>query len=92
MKCLNTTLFAYGQTCSGKTHTLFGHKNSEEGVIFAALRDIFSNTRETKAAISFYEIYNEYLNDLLVPSNEVTIREVNGAFALSGLSEFKVSK
>ena len=34
MQGFNSTIFAYGQTASGKTHTMMGAKNgTEEGLI-----------------------------------------------------------
>lgn len=37
----NGTLFAYGQTASGKTYTMFGMDNTE-GIVQMALDTIFS--------------------------------------------------
>jgi len=43
----NGTIFAYGQTSSGKTHTMFG--NSEQpGLITYGLWDIFTLIKEAK--------------------------------------------
>lgn len=36
------TLLAYGQTASGKTHTIMGDQ-SDEGIIPRALKDLFVN-------------------------------------------------
>ncbi|GAA5979892.1 hypothetical protein JCM11641_007578 [Rhodosporidiobolus odoratus] len=67
----NGTVFAYGQTASGKTHTMMGSP-SEPGIIPLAIDELFSyihkqNTHRTYSLrVSFLEIYNEHLRDLLV--------------------------
>ncbi|GAA5923779.1 uncharacterized protein JCM15063_003761 [Sporobolomyces koalae] len=66
----NGTVFAYGQTASGKTHTMMGSAN-EPGIIPLAIDELFSyihkqNTDRTYSLrVSFLEIYNEHLRDLL---------------------------
>ncbi|CAL7952387.1 unnamed protein product [Xylocopa violacea] len=66
---INGTVFAYGQTSSGKTYTMMG--NAEEpGVVPLAIGYIFdaiANTigREFLLRVSYLEIYNEKVNDLL---------------------------
>jgi len=55
----------YGQTTSGKTYTMLGNQ-STEGMITHSLRDIFSNkSTQARLKISYLEIYNEQINDLL---------------------------
>ncbi|EAS01911.2 kinesin motor domain protein (macronuclear) [Tetrahymena thermophila SB210] len=94
LRGINTTVFAYGQTCSGKTHTIFGHKESEKGIIYSALEDIFSLNNQgdikVKALVSFYEIYNEQINDLLGERDDIPIKEINGSFILANLAEHMV--
>lgn len=41
----NGTLFAYGQTASGKTYTMFGTDNAE-GIVQMALDTIFAKILE----------------------------------------------
>ncbi|XP_015606250.1 kinesin-related protein 4 isoform X2 [Cephus cinctus] len=65
----NGTVFAYGQTSSGKTYTMMGIKE-EPGVIPLAVNYIFdaiANTvgREFLLRVSYLEIYNEKVNDLI---------------------------
>lgn len=68
----NGTVFAYGQTASGKTHTMLGSP-SEPGIIPLAIDELFSHIhhqqsrRSYSLRVSFLEIYNEQLRDLLAP-------------------------
>uniref|UniRef100_A0ACD6AF60 Uncharacterized protein n=1 Tax=Avena sativa TaxID=4498 RepID=A0ACD6AF60_AVESA len=64
---INATIFAYGQTSSGKTYTM-------RGVTDSAVSDIYrhmENTpeREFIIKISAMEIYNEVVKDLLQPDS-----------------------
>ncbi|KAJ1899622.1 hypothetical protein LPJ66_001995 [Kickxella alabastrina] len=76
----NGTIFAYGQTSSGKTHTMYGG-GSELGIIKLAVKNMFSivendSKREYLVRVSFLEIYNEVLRDLLEPTkNNLKIHE-----------------
>ncbi|RLN98104.1 hypothetical protein BBJ28_00005922 [Nothophytophthora sp. Chile5] len=68
----NVCIFAYGQTGSGKTHTMEGPE-SDRGVNFRALRELFTIRDERMAAgnfecslkLSILEVYNETIVDLL---------------------------
>ncbi|KAG0409952.1 hypothetical protein HPB47_012958 [Ixodes persulcatus] len=69
MKGFNGTLFAYGQTASGKTHTMMG-TDREMGLIPLAVKEVFNiienvPDREYLLRISYLEIYNENLHDLM---------------------------
>ena len=67
-------LLAYGQTGSGKTHTLFG-SNNEAGIGQRLIADILARVRaknadsedgtRLRAHMSFVEIYQENITDLL---------------------------
>ncbi|CAI8606210.1 unnamed protein product [Vicia faba] len=71
----NGTAFAYGQTSSGKTFTMNGCE-TDPGVIPRAVKDIFAmietvmSKREFLIRVSYMEIYNEEINDLLVVENQ----------------------
>ncbi|XP_019381630.1 PREDICTED: centromere-associated protein E isoform X2 [Gavialis gangeticus] len=65
----NGTIFAYGQTASGKTYTMMGNETSV-GIIPKAIHDIFKlicaiPDREFLLRVSYMEIYNETITDLL---------------------------
>ncbi|KAH8968815.1 hypothetical protein BDL97_02G001200 [Sphagnum fallax] len=67
----NGTVFAYGQTSSGKTFTMRGSPQ-EPGIIPLAVYEVFQNiqavnSREFLLRVSYMEIYNEEINDLLAP-------------------------
>ncbi|GIL95335.1 hypothetical protein Vretimale_1382 [Volvox reticuliferus] len=69
----NSTVFAYGQTSSGKTHTMRGTHDSP-GIIPLAVTEAFrlieaNESREYLIRVSYMEIYNEDINDLLAPEN-----------------------
>ncbi|CRK87590.1 CLUMA_CG001387, isoform A [Clunio marinus] len=82
-KGYNGTIFAYGQTSSGKTHTMIG-KNKMPGIIPLAVRDIFHEINETKdrefvVKIGYIEIYNDKVYDLFEDGKtELSIFESNG--------------
>jgi len=70
----NGTIFAYGQTGCGKTHTMIGLKDDkvEKGIIPNAFEHIFGyfdddQNKKKKFLIrcSYLEIYNEQIRDLL---------------------------
>ncbi|KAL3270473.1 hypothetical protein HHI36_021019 [Cryptolaemus montrouzieri] len=76
----NATIFVYGQTGCGKSHTMEGNKNQEppdKGVISRALEHIFEAIAVTTgvkylAIISYLEIYNEQIRDLLLPTEKLS--------------------
>ncbi|XGW16692.1 hypothetical protein V3C99_001833 [Haemonchus contortus] len=71
----NGTVFAYGQTSSGKTHTMEGVIGDQvmQGIIPRIVQDIFNHiyTMDTELEfhikVSYFEIYNEKIRDLLDP-------------------------
>ena len=71
MEGYHGTVFAYGMTGTGKTFSMQGTASSP-GVIPMAITDIFSFIRETPQRefllrVSYLEIYNEKIYDLLSP-------------------------
>ncbi|KAM9381539.1 centromere-associated protein E [Phaethornis superciliosus] len=65
----NGTIFAYGQTASGKTYTMMGNDDSV-GIIPKAIQHVFKviceiPEREFLLRVSYMEIYNETITDLL---------------------------
>ncbi|XP_051645571.1 centromere-associated protein E isoform X8 [Manacus candei] len=70
----NGTIFAYGQTASGKTYTMMGNEDSG-GIIPKAIQHVFKiiceiPDREFLLRVSYMEIYNETITDLLCDSRK----------------------
>uniref|UniRef100_A0A8C1DJP9 Kinesin-like protein n=1 Tax=Cyprinus carpio carpio TaxID=630221 RepID=A0A8C1DJP9_CYPCA len=69
----NGTIFAYGQTSSGKTHTMEGqlHNSQLKGIIPRIAQDIFDHiysmdeNLEFHIKVSYFEIYMDKIRDLL---------------------------
>ncbi|KAI1907664.1 tubulin-dependent ATPase kip3 [Ophidiomyces ophidiicola] len=67
----NATVFAYGATGCGKTHTITGTAQ-QPGIIFLTMQELFeriserSHEKVTEVSLSYLEIYNETIRDLLV--------------------------
>ena len=72
----NCCLFAYGQTGSGKSYSIFGYGNNK-GIVPMLCNELLdgnhlsnSEDRSFTLAISMLEIYNEKVQDLLVPISQ----------------------
>ncbi|XP_071633102.1 uncharacterized protein Neb isoform X2 [Temnothorax longispinosus] len=82
----NVCLFAYGQTGSGKSYSLMGTESAQlsatpfderVGIIPRFCQEIFTRARdnpqvETTVEISYFEIYNEKIHDLLANTNNAS--------------------
>ncbi|XP_074131372.1 centromere-associated protein E isoform X5 [Sminthopsis crassicaudata] len=80
----NGTIFAYGQTASGKTYTMMGSADCL-GVIPKAVNDIFKKIkeipeREFLLRVSYMEIYNETITDLLCDTRKMKPLEIREDF------------
>lgn len=100
---LDVTIFAYGVTGTGKTHTMRGGlKLADRGLIPRLLSNVFRRGKKTakdsngattvEICLSYYEIYNDKVFDLLQPPEKRTpsglpLREANGKTIVVGLSE-----
>ena len=71
----HTCIFAYGQTGSGKSYTMMGTPN-EPGLIPRTCEDLFQRIEAAQietpniaynVRVSYFEVYNEHVRDLLVP-------------------------
>jgi hypothetical protein len=88
MEGYNGTIFAYGQTGTGKTFTMEGVPTPEnKGIIPRTIDWIFANIKNYSnqqflVRVSFVEIYNEEVRDLLNKNvkNKLNLREKDGAF------------
>uniref|UniRef100_A0A3Q2VEF1 Kinesin-like protein n=1 Tax=Haplochromis burtoni TaxID=8153 RepID=A0A3Q2VEF1_HAPBU len=80
----NGTIFAYGQTSSGKTHTMEGklHDPHQMGIIPRIAEDIFNHifamdeNLEFHIKVSYFEIYMDKIRDLLdVTKTNLSVHE-----------------
>jgi hypothetical protein len=96
----NATVFAYGQTGTGKTYTMEGFNSADErGIIPRAIEQIFKHITSSVSPrmrflvrASYLQIYNEVISDLLKPERtNLLIREDKrkGVY-VEGLSEWVV--
>ena len=106
MQGYNATIFAYGQTSSGKTHTMEGpniYDEDKRGIIPRSVYAIFDGVSQSDANIeftlkvSYIEIYMERIRDLLDVhrvKNNLTIREdkVNGIHVAGVTEEYVTSQ
>lgn len=79
----NCTIFAYGQTGTGKTYTMSGDMtdtlgilSDNAGIIPRVLYSLFNKLQETDSAVkcSFIELYNEELRDLLAVDDKTKLK------------------
>jgi len=109
MQGYNCTVFAYGQTGTGKTFTMEGGDGREEpgvtwendptaGIIPRALAQVFDELRvqqdaEFTVRVSFLELYNEEIFDLLSANDDTTRLKLyedstrKGSVIVQGLEE-----
>ncbi|KAJ7047634.1 kinesin-like protein [Mycena alexandri] len=95
----NATVFAYGATGCGKTHTISGTE-SDPGIIYLTMADLFQRIEDRRdewnveVMVTFLEIYNEEIRDLLsdpntpVPRGGLSIRE-DKTVKVAGLAELR---
>lgn len=92
----NATVFAYGATGCGKTHTITGTAQ-QPGIIFLTMQELFEKVEELRSekdseiTLSYLEIYNETIRDLLNPNlgnkQGLMLREdANQTVSVAGLS------
>lgn len=94
----NATVFAYGATGCGKTHTITGTAQ-QPGIIFLTMQELFeriadrNDEKVTEVSLSYLEIYNETIRDLLVPGGSkagLMLREdANRTVSVAGLSSHR---
>ncbi|XP_023777842.1 kinesin-like protein KIF9 isoform X3 [Cyanistes caeruleus] len=101
----NGTIMCYGQTGAGKTYTMTGAASEyrNRGIIPRAIQQIFKSAAEflnilVSVRISYLEIYNESLFDLLAPAlgrgckdNQLAVMDGPQGIYVKGLSIHPVS-
>jgi centromeric protein E len=94
MEGYHTAVLAYGQTSTGKTHTMTGTAK-QPGLIPLAVRECFTNVRASREyllRISYLEVYKEHVRDLFAPTTDATptpirLFEQAGKLQIRGLRE-----
>ena len=89
-------MFAYGATGSGKTYTMLGKNATEKGIMPRAVSDLFKllqkrKDKEFRIQVSYIEIYNEEIRDLLGNREELKLHEdpVKGVL-IQGIKELYI--
>lgn len=76
----NGSVFCYGATGAGKTYTMLGTMENP-GVMVLAIKDLFAKVRQRSldgnhvVHLSYLEVYNETVRDLLSPGRPLILRE-----------------
>eukprot|EP01080_Neovahlkampfia_damariscottae_P003821 gene3821-6982_t len=91
----NATVFAHGATGSGKTHTMIGDERSGPGVLVLTIVELFQliessrDEKEYKIHVSYLEVYNEQIKDLLVDNSKILDLRCDSkkGMVVSGLTE-----
>ncbi|GAA0141699.1 microtubule binding motor protein [Lithospermum erythrorhizon] len=90
----NGSVFCYGATGAGKTHTMLGSVESP-GVMVLAIKDLFNKIRQRSfdgnhvVHLSYLEVYNESVRDLLSPGRPLVLREDKQGIVASGLTQYR---
>ncbi|GAC76520.1 kinesin-like protein [Moesziomyces antarcticus T-34] len=94
----NASVFAYGATGCGKTHTISGTPQ-DPGLIFLTMKELYNRIQDARddsdvhIRLSYLEIYNETIRDLLSaeptpPGSGLALREdANNRISVVGITE-----
>lgn len=86
----NCSTFVYGATGAGKTFTMLGSAENP-GITYLTMRELFdqietqSEERHFDIAISYLEVYNEQVMNLLTKQGPLKLREDSNGVVISGL-------
>jgi kinesin family protein 18/19 len=98
-KGYNACVFAYGTTGSGKTYTMIGYKDNPGNSVLI-IDDMFSTIMKDEdyiyeLKVSYVEIYNEIIRDLLVVKSKETYLDLRDdpikGVQIAGVKEYKVT-
>ena len=93
LKGFNCTIFAYGQTGTGKTYTMegYGNDSAAKGMIPRCVETIFdyleSHTSEYNVVVSCIELYNEEVMDLMKEGPKLLLKQTEKGLLIDGLEE-----
>ncbi|XP_019439251.1 PREDICTED: kinesin-like protein KIN-8A [Lupinus angustifolius] len=94
MQGRNGSVFCYGATGAGKTYTMLGTLENP-GVMVLAIKDLFSKIRQRSCDgshvvhLSYLEVYNETVRDLLSPGRPLVLREDKQGIVAAGLTQYR---
>lgn len=86
MSGYNCSVFVYGATGAGKTHTMIG-RDECPGITYLTVKELFGQIDSLRArkdfelGMTYLEVYNETVNDLLNPGEPLHLRE-DGKFGV----------
>ncbi|XP_048373282.1 kinesin-like protein KIF18B isoform X2 [Sphaerodactylus townsendi] len=88
----NCSVFAYGATGAGKTYTMLGSEK-DPGIMYLTMAELFRKIEARReqqryeVLVSYQEVYNEQIHDLLEPKGPLAVREdPEKGVVVSGLS------
>ncbi|KAL3512310.1 hypothetical protein ACH5RR_025027 [Cinchona calisaya] len=90
----NGSVFCYGATGAGKTYTMLG-TTENPGVMVLAIKDLFNKIRQRSfdgnhlVHLSYLEVYNETVRDLLSPGRPLILREDKHGIVAAGLTQYR---
>ncbi|KAK4362350.1 hypothetical protein RND71_017591 [Anisodus tanguticus] len=90
----NGSVFCYGATGAGKTYTMLGTIENP-GVMVLAIKDLFTKIRQRSfdgnhvVHLSYLEVYNETVRDLLSPRRPLVLREDKQGIVAAGLTQYR---
>ncbi|KAI3762735.1 hypothetical protein L1987_53176 [Smallanthus sonchifolius] len=90
----NGSVFCYGATGAGKTFTMLGTVENP-GVMVLAIKDLFTKVRKRSidgnhvVHLSYLEVYNETVRDLLSPGRPLILREDKQGIVAAGLTQYR---
>ncbi|KAA8541150.1 hypothetical protein F0562_025104 [Nyssa sinensis] len=90
----NGSVFCYGATGAGKTYTMLGTVENP-GVMVLAIKDLFNKIRQRSfdgnhvVHLSYLEVYNESVRDLLSPGRPLVLREDKQGIVAAGLTQYR---
>lgn len=90
MRGYNCSAFVYGATGAGKTHTMLGTED-HPGITYLTMKELFeqiamhSDDRKFDIGISYLEVYNEQVMNLLTKTGPLRLREDANGVIVSGL-------
>lgn len=91
MEGYNCSVFVYGATGAGKTFTMLGSEQFP-GITYLTIQELFRqmeelvNERKFDIGVSYLEVYNEQVMNLLTKTGPLKLREDSSGVVVSGLS------